>query len=127
MYNATKWGLEGWSEGLAYELAAFGIRVKTVSPGGIQTDFAGRSLVEAQHPAYAELAEKVRAVFRDPKRASAYSTAEQVAEVVYEAATDDKEQLRYVAGPDAQALYAQRLQVGVEAFRKAISQSFLGD
>jgi NAD(P)-dependent dehydrogenase (short-subunit alcohol dehydrogenase family) len=45
VYHATKWGLEGWSESLAFELEPFGIRVKTVAPGGIATDFAGRSLV----------------------------------------------------------------------------------
>jgi hypothetical protein len=32
----------------------------------------------------------------------------------------------YVAGADAKALYAQRLAVGVEAFRKQIRQNFLG-
>ena len=104
MYNATKWALEGWSEGLAYELEPFGIRVKTVSPGGIKTDFAGRSLAESEHPAYTELSEKVRGVFLDPKRSEAHSTPEQIAEVVYEAATDGKAQLRYVAGEDAKTL-----------------------
>ena len=126
MYNATKWAIEGWSEGLAYELEPFGIRVKTVSPGGIKTDFAGRSLAESAHPAYTELSEKVRGVFLDPKRLEAHSTPEQIAEIVYEAATDGKAQLRYVAGDDAKTLYAQRLAVGVEAFRKATAQAFLG-
>ena len=45
VYHATKWGLEGWSESLAFELEPFGLRVKTVAPGGIATDFASRSLV----------------------------------------------------------------------------------
>ena len=44
VYHATKWALEGWSESLAFELNPFGIGVKTVSPGGIATDFGGRSL-----------------------------------------------------------------------------------
>jgi len=46
--------------------------------------------------------------------------------VVYEAATDGKDQLRYVAGADAKATYAARTQLGDEAFRKAISQQFFG-
>jgi hypothetical protein len=45
---------------------------------------------------------------------------------VYEAATDGKDQLRYVAGADAKATYATRLQIGDEAFRKAIAQQFFG-
>jgi hypothetical protein len=32
---------------------------------------------------------------------------------------------RYVVGPDAKATYATRLQLGDEAFRKAIKQQFL--
>ncbi|MFC6268146.1 SDR family oxidoreductase [Frigoriflavimonas asaccharolytica] len=124
VYHATKWALEGFSESLAFELKEFGINVKTVSPGGIATDFAGRSLVMTQHPAYQEQMNKVLSVFMDPERAKDYSTAEQIAEVVYEAATDGKSTLRYVAGADAKAMYAQRLEVGEEVFRQGIEHTF---
>ncbi|APR75819.1 Short-chain dehydrogenase/reductase SDR [Minicystis rosea] len=126
VYHATKWALEGWSESLSFELSKFGIGVKTVSPGGIKTDFMSRSLVMTQHPAYADLVAKVLATFTDPARQAAYSTAEQIAEVVWEAATDGKDQIRYVAGEDAKGMYAQRLAAGAEAFRKAIDQAFFG-
>lgn len=127
VYHATKWALEGWSESLAFELKQFGIGVKTVSPGGIKTDFSGRSLAKTQHPAYNEQFVKVASAFRDPERAKTYSTAEQIADVVYEAASDGKDQLRYVAGEDAKGLYAQRLEVGEVAFRKGIEEAFIGD
>jgi NAD(P)-dependent dehydrogenase (short-subunit alcohol dehydrogenase family) len=126
VYHATKWALEGFSESLAFELAPFGIRVKTISPGGIQTDFAGRSLVLAQHPAYDALMARAHTVFSDPGRALSYSNPEQIAEVVYEAATDGKDQLRYVAGADANAMRAPRLAAGDEAFRKGMAQLFFG-
>lgn len=126
VYHATKWALEGWSESMAFELAPFNIRIKTVSPGGIATDFASRSLVMTAHPAYEALVQKVVGVFRDPARAAQQSSAEQIAEVVYEAATDGKEDLRYLAGNDAKALHAQRVAVGAEAFRKEIRARFLG-
>ncbi|MCS3869748.1 hypothetical protein J3D55_002664 [Chryseobacterium ginsenosidimutans] len=45
--------------------------------------------------------------------------------MVYEAATDGKKQLRYVAGEDAKALYAQRLEMGVEAFREQLGKQFI--
>ncbi len=125
-YHATKWALEGWSESLAFELAPFGIQVKTVAPGGIATDFAGRSLVLTSHPAYTDLVAKVWAAFHDPSRGVNVSTAEQIAEVVWEAATDGKDQVSYVAGEDAKQMLAQRLAMGVEAFRKRIGQAFLG-
>lgn len=126
VYHATKWALEGWSESMAFELSKFGIAIKTVSPGGIKTDFQTRSLALAQHPAYDALVAKAIAFFRNPAHTASYSTPEQIAEVVYEAATDGKDQLRYVAGEDARALYAQRKAVGDEAFRKAIDQLFFG-
>jgi hypothetical protein len=56
-----------------------------------------------------------------------YSSPEQIAGVVYEAATDGKDQIRYIAGADAKAIYAMRVELGDEAFRKAIAQQFLGD
>jgi hypothetical protein len=62
----------------------------------------------------------------DPKQMETYSSPAQIAEVVYEAATDGKDQLRYVAGADAKATYAMRRQMGDEAFRKAINQQFFG-
>jgi NAD(P)-dependent dehydrogenase (short-subunit alcohol dehydrogenase family) len=125
-YHATKWALEGWSESMAFELRRFGIRIKTVSPGGISTDFLSRSLVLAQHPAYTEHVQRALAVFTDPARAASYSTAEQIAEVVYEAATDGKDQLRYLAGGDAKATFAQRQAVGAEAFHRATDTLFFG-
>ena len=42
---------------------------------------------------------RVMDAITDPKQMDTYSTPEQIAEVVYEAATDGKDQLRYVAGP----------------------------
>ena len=63
----------------------------------------------------------------DPKQMETYSTPEQIAEVVYEAAADGKDQLRYIAGADAKAIYETRTKLGDEAFRKAIAQQFLGN
>lgn len=125
VYHATKWALEGWSESLAFELAPFGIAVKTVAPGGISTDFAGRSLVMTQHEAYADAMQKTYARFSDPERALGRSSAAQIAEVVWEAVTDGKDRVRYMAGADAQALAAQRQEVGPEAFRAGIRRAFL--
>lgn len=126
VYHATKWGLEGWSESLAFELEPFGIRVKTVAPGGIATDFATRSLVMSMHPAYGAHIAKVMGAFSDPDRRSGGSTAEQIAEVVYEAATDQTDHVTFVAGADAKANYAQRLAVGIDAFRAGIRAAFMG-
>jgi NAD(P)-dependent dehydrogenase (short-subunit alcohol dehydrogenase family) len=42
-YHASKWALEGISESLALEVAAFGIKVTLIEPGGFATDWAGAS------------------------------------------------------------------------------------
>jgi NAD(P)-dependent dehydrogenase (short-subunit alcohol dehydrogenase family) len=126
IYHATKWALEGWSESMAFELGQLGIGMKTVSPGGMKTDFFTRSFDTGRHPAYDKLVDRVMGIITDPKQMATYSTPGQIAEVVYEAATDGKDQLRYVAGADGKATYEMRLKVGDEAFRKAIRQQFFG-
>ncbi|MCF6132912.1 SDR family oxidoreductase [Flavobacterium wongokense] len=124
VYHATKWALEGWSESLAFELNPFGINIKTISPGGIKTDFMTRSLDAGSAPAYQEMVESMfagaEAMFANA------STPEQIAEVVYEAATDGKTKLRYVAGEDAKELYRQRLEQGDEVFRAQFGKQFIG-
>ena len=43
VYNSTKFAVEGLSEGLWYELGAFGVKIKVIEPGAIKTEFGGRS------------------------------------------------------------------------------------
>ena len=118
MYDASKWALEGWSESLSYELAELGIGIKTIEPGLVATEIGDRSIF-ATHPAYETLTNKFMAMITPDK---AVSSAEQIAEVVYGAATDGTNTLRYVCGDDAKALYAQRLAVGDEGFREGLKQ-----
>ncbi|MFE4217234.1 SDR family oxidoreductase [Streptomyces sp. NPDC056844] len=44
LYHAGKWGVEGFMEALAAEVAPFGIEVTIVEPGGARTSFTGSSL-----------------------------------------------------------------------------------
>jgi NAD(P)-dependent dehydrogenase (short-subunit alcohol dehydrogenase family) len=47
MYQAAKFGLGGFSESLAKEVAPLGIKVTCVEPGGFRTDWAGASMTYA--------------------------------------------------------------------------------
>jgi NAD(P)-dependent dehydrogenase (short-subunit alcohol dehydrogenase family) len=47
MYQAAKFGLGGFSEALAKEVAPLGIYVTCVEPGGFRTDWAGASMTYA--------------------------------------------------------------------------------
>ena len=123
VYNASKWALEGWSEGLSYELAPFGIKVKTVAPGAVMTDFMSRSLDHVPAPGYDAMNEATVKFFV-PDMAK-ISSAESIAQVVWEAATDDQDHLRYVAGDDAIDIYALRQKLGNESFRQHLASLVL--
>jgi NAD(P)-dependent dehydrogenase (short-subunit alcohol dehydrogenase family) len=64
IYHASKWALEGFSQALAQEVAAFGIHVTLIEPGGFSTDWAGSSSKRSEPmPAYADVraeAERLR-------------------------------------------------------------------
>jgi NAD(P)-dependent dehydrogenase (short-subunit alcohol dehydrogenase family) len=117
LYHATKFALVGFSESLSFELAPFGIQVKIVAPGGVATDFAGRSLVttfkDENHP-YADSVAKVIAAFRAPRPGR--STSEYLAENIYGAVTDGTRKTRYVVGEDAVALLAARAKMTDEQY-----------
>jgi NAD(P)-dependent dehydrogenase (short-subunit alcohol dehydrogenase family) len=105
-YTASKTAIEGFTGSLAFELEAFGVQVKLVEPGyGPSTRFTANtgSRLEGLIPeAYAPLAQRIFASLGDGT--GAVTTASDVAEVVWRAATDTSSTLRFPAGPDAVAL-----------------------
>jgi NAD(P)-dependent dehydrogenase (short-subunit alcohol dehydrogenase family) len=53
LYHATKWGVEGFADALAGEVAPFGIGVTIVEPGGARTNFRyGSSVLADRIEAY---------------------------------------------------------------------------
>lgn len=48
LYHATKWGIEGFCESVAQEVAPFGIGVTIVEPGGARTEFRYKSAIVAK-------------------------------------------------------------------------------
>lgn len=125
IYNASKWGVEGFSESLTYELHRFGIKVKTVAPGVVSTDFGTRSIDRAPLAPEDEPLSKsyLDYMIGDWDRVS---TPEHIADVVYQAATDDKDQVRYIAGIDANEMYDNRLKEGNEIFRRKFIKLLTG-
>jgi NAD(P)-dependent dehydrogenase (short-subunit alcohol dehydrogenase family) len=104
-YTASKMAIEGFSGSLAHELALHGIAVKLVEPGyGPGTRFAENGdfrLEEVIPAAYSALAGSFLEQLATP---GLTTSAADVAEVVWQAAHDRGERLRYPAGPDAVAL-----------------------
>jgi NAD(P)-dependent dehydrogenase (short-subunit alcohol dehydrogenase family) len=127
LYHTVKFGLQAFSEGISYELGRFGIVVKTIAPGFIRTAFGNNMVVASSQP-YNELMGKyINTVnsMMDPETSG--SPPEQVADIIYEAVTDGKDQLLYIAGTDAESLYKRRLDIGTEASRKEMDVHFLGN
>ncbi len=120
IYNASKWGLEGWSESMSYELAQYGIGIKTVAPGGIKSNYMNVMQV-AQHEAYDPLMQRMTEGFTDGTLME-FTEAENIAAVVYQAATDQQDKLTYPAGKDAERIYTQKTPGRPEAYRKRITQ-----
>jgi NAD(P)-dependent dehydrogenase (short-subunit alcohol dehydrogenase family) len=121
LYHGTKYAVEGISESLALELAPFGITVKLIEPGGVRTDFAGRSLDLMHKPgltAYDEMLQRAMTAFSDPLRAINYSNADDIAAVIFTAATDGSNQFRYLAGKDADSMAAHRAKLTDEEYRE---------
>ncbi|OZI06828.1 short-chain dehydrogenase/reductase [Siphonobacter sp. BAB-5385] len=125
LYHGTKFAVEGFSESLAYELEPLGIRVKLIEPGAIATNFTGRSLdlsVDEKLTEYQPIIAKALTSF-DTLFQQASSPAT-IARVVYQAATDGSDQLRYSAGADAAVMIDQRRQLSDEDFRREVKVMF---
>lgn len=109
VYAASKWAIEGFSECLAPELNAFGVRVKIVQPGyAPSTRFTENTDVRIEDaiPApYQAFAQPILASFGAVR---VVTTAADVAAGVWRAANDATAQLRFPAGPDAVALAQAR-------------------
>jgi NAD(P)-dependent dehydrogenase (short-subunit alcohol dehydrogenase family) len=125
LYHGTKFAVEGISEALSYEVSAFGGCVKIVEPGMIATDFAGRSFDFHQDQSMPEYQPVVGSFFSVlPAMAQQASPAEMVAEVIFTAATDGSNQLRYTAGQDAEILISNRQKFDDNSFMGAIRAQF---
>jgi NAD(P)-dependent dehydrogenase (short-subunit alcohol dehydrogenase family) len=100
-YAAAKWGVEGFSETLAKEVAPFGVKVTIVEPGGFRTEFAGSSTsLREGRPEYDTTVGKTARFQRefngkqpgDPARAAA---------ALLRLASEENPPLRMVFGSDA--------------------------
>lgn len=124
VYNASKSAVEGYTEGLSYELEEFDVRVKIIEPGAVRTDFFGRSSDRGNgtgEQAYQRYSTDQLAVM-DGIGASG-SDSEEAARVIWRAATDGSTRLRYSVGLDARALLTARRLLPDSLFRSMIRMS----
>jgi NAD(P)-dependent dehydrogenase (short-subunit alcohol dehydrogenase family) len=124
-YVATKWGLEGLSESLAAELEPFNVIVKIVEPGlvksNIHNKWAGQRIKKIAD--YDAVRERIITAISSDVEANGFPPKMIAAELLY-AATDDSDQMRYPASPDAKGVFKLRDELGSEGFVAAMRKRF---
>jgi NAD(P)-dependent dehydrogenase (short-subunit alcohol dehydrogenase family) len=109
-YAAAKFGVEGWMESLAPEVAPFGIRTMLVEPGFFRTElltpestkYAASSIKD-----YAERTEQTVAAWKSMNGQQSGDPAK-LAKALVQLAAQDEPPLRFVAGADAVATVEQK-------------------
>lgn len=108
VYTGSKAAVNAFTESLALELAPFNVRARLVLPGRAPSTSFGdnaRPRMEGSVPeAYADFRDRVFAAVRDT--ATPVTHAQDVAEAVWRAVTDEAAPMRLPAGADAVALAA---------------------
>lgn len=123
-YVSTKFAVEGLSESIAYELEPFGIKVILIEPGFVKTNFANSMVIakKAQDPtsSYSQMMQRIAASSNELAKSG--SSAELVANVILDAATNPNPRLRYLVGKDVEAWAASKKSMSENEFFNMIKK-----
>ena len=101
MYQAAKFGLGGFSEALAKEVAPLGIFVTCIEPGGFRTDWAGASMTYARKVEGYETTIDQRAEFFASGKFVPMGDPDKAAKVMVDLAVHPKPPVHLVLGSEA--------------------------
>ena len=110
-YCGSKFALEGISEVLAKEVAAFGIHVTAVAPGSFRTDWAGRSMVRSPRAIedYDSLFDPIRSA-REAKSGQQLGDPVKAAQAMLQVVDSPAPPTHLLLGSDAVQLVRDKLQ-----------------
>lgn len=122
LYHATKWGIEGFTESVAQEVAPFGIGVTIVEPGGARTEFrSGSAQVADPIDAYTGTPARNFEAMLDPaKSPPAPGDPARMAAAIIDSVDVSPAPLRIVLGSQALASTITTLQNRLDDFRTQI-------
>src|SRR6202011_5745461 len=102
-YQAAKWAVGGFSDALAMEVAPFVVKVCTLEPGGIRTNWARRARQNTPDllPEYeASVGTMLKVLLSHEVRAE--GDPRKIAEVVLQLANSEEVPVRLILGVDAE-------------------------
>jgi NAD(P)-dependent dehydrogenase (short-subunit alcohol dehydrogenase family) len=102
-YHAAKWAVGGFSDSLAMEVAPFGVKVCTLEPGGIRTNWARRAVQNAPDllPEYEATVGSFLKMLRGLE-GRLESDPRKIADVILQLAKSDEVPVRLILGVDAE-------------------------
>jgi NAD(P)-dependent dehydrogenase (short-subunit alcohol dehydrogenase family) len=106
-YAASKFGVEGFMEGLASEIAPFGIRTMLVEPGFFRTELLSPRSTRYAEPSIADYADRSAAttVAWQGMDGQQGGDPAKLADALVSLASSDTPPLRFAAGADAVELF----------------------
>lgn len=102
MYHATKWGIEGFAEAVAAEVAPFNIGLTIVEPGGARTEFRyGSAQIAPPIAAYDNTPAHAFRSMLDPAQTQAPGDPAKMAAAMIDSVDQEPAPLRLLLGSDA--------------------------
>ena len=109
-YAASKFGVEGWMESLAPEVAPFGIRTMLVEPGFFRTELLTPESTQYAHSSIEDYAERTAQTVAAWKGMNGQQGGDpaKLAEALIQLVHHDEQPLRFPAGADAVDTFERR-------------------
>lgn len=132
LYNATKFAVEGLTQALQFELSTFGIKVRTVAPGGFKTNFMNAVMINKGNAKpeldyyRGEMEAKLNKMMNEPPRPFSFGDPQVVADLIYKCATSDTPVINYV-GKDAKMTVRMIRLIGKKRIFKMFGKSIMPD
>ena len=125
IYHASKWGVEGFSQSLQYEVEDLGIDVVLIEPGLIKTDFYSRSMKYSRDEKlaeYKEISDKVGKYLIDGGNNG--SSPEDVAREIYRITESKKRKMQYLVGKSTGIVALSKI-LPYKTLRKMIKKTMM--
>ena len=115
-YSASKFGVEGWMEGLAPEIQPFGIRTMLVEPGFFRTELLSPQSTNYAEPSIEDYAERTRATVAAWKGMDGQQGGDpaKLADALVQLVALDDPPLRFAAGADAVDVFEEKAKTLLE-------------